>query len=82
MGLRQAERGGASHGQPGEMGLRDTESIHQRNRIGNQQPEGVAAGRRLAAAVPALVISQHPERPSELARLLRPTSQGWSRANC
>jgi hypothetical protein len=73
--LRQAERGGAAHGQAGEMRFSYCERIHQRERIGDQQVEGVAASRRLGRAVPALIVAQHAERTPEFARLLLPHRQ-------
>ena len=73
--LRQAERGGAAHGQAGEMRFSYCERIHQRERIGDQQVEGVAAGRHLGRAVPALIVAQHAERAPKFACLRLPHRQ-------
>src|SRR5262252_3935080 len=57
------------------MRLVDCERIHQRERVGDEQVEGVAAGRCVAGAVPALIVAQHAERTAELACLLIPHGQ-------
>src|SRR5207248_3071426 len=53
----------------------DGKRIHQREHVGDEQVEGVAAAGRLAAAVPTLIVAQHAERTAQLARLLVPHGQ-------
>ena len=61
MALGEAERGGAAHGQAGEVRLLDRQRVHQTERIGKQRIERIAAGRHVGAAVAALVVAQHAE---------------------
>src|SRR5262245_2295449 len=75
MGFRQAERGGAAHGQPREMRLLDPEPVHQREGVVEQRREAVAAGGSVGAAVPALIVAQDAILLLELIRLLVPHRQ-------
>jgi len=72
---RQAERGGATHGEPREMCRLDCKRIHQRQRIRDQLFERVAAAACLGSAVAALIISEHAEATAELTCLLIPHAQ-------
>src|SRR5262245_51850959 len=75
MGFRQAQRGGAAHGQACEMRLLDPERVHQRDGVVEQRGEAVAAGGRVGAAVPALIVAQHAVSLLERTRLLVPHRQ-------
>ena len=61
MPLGKAKRGGAAHGQAGEMRFLDRQRVHQTERIGEQRIERIAAGRHVGAAVAALVVAQDAE---------------------
>ena len=78
--LGQAERGGAAHRQAGKMRFVDSKRVHQRQRIVEQRVETIAPRRRIAAAVAALIVAQHPER-GQRSPPGPPMPQDWSPAN-
>ena len=75
MALGKPERGGAAHRQTGEVRLLDRQGVEQAERIGKQRVVGIAARRRVGAAVAALVVAQHAVRILQRRRLLVPHRQ-------
>src|ERR1035437_94346 len=55
--LRHSHRGCAAHRQTAKMRTFDAERIHNRKGVGDQSVEAVAAFRRFAASVSALIIA-------------------------
>src|SRR4029077_5416886 len=72
MKLRHAKRSRTAHGQSGEIRSADPKRVHERERIRNEKIETVAPRRRIGPPVAALIVTQHPERALELARLVLP----------
>ena len=72
MSLNKAEPGRSAERQADEMGARNSDGVHERDHIGDQCVECIAAGRHFGLPMAALVVAQNAEVPLKFGELRFP----------